>query len=58
MTKKGAYEDLLKQINAQLEAHSIIVKQGVDTDGAWIKKAGKLRYNYKKNITLQIRKVW
>ncbi len=101
MTKKGAYEILFKQINAQLEAHSILVKQGalvdasiidtplkpkgkpkyqiakdreeeersseelskeeaskevekqiqpsVDTDGAWIKKAGKLRYGYKKH---------
>jgi IS5 family transposase len=101
MTKKGAYDDLFKQINDQLEAHCIIVKTGalvdasiidsplkpkgrpqykvaedreatersseelgkekeskrldkriassVDTEGAWVKKAGKLRYGYKKH---------
>lgn len=101
MTKKKAYEQLFKEVNRQLEAHSIIVKTGVlvdasivdsplrpkgkakytiaedreeeprnseqidkeahskkmekqeqtsvDTEGAWIKKAGKLRYGYKKH---------
>lgn len=95
MTKKGAYEELFRSINAQLESHGIIVKTGalvdasiidtplkpkgpskykvldqdkqeesvidsekelnkdifpsVDTAGAWVKKAGKLRYGYKKH---------
>lgn len=95
MTKKGAYEELFRSINAQLETHGIIVKTGalvdasiidtplkpkgsskykvldqdkqedavidskkqvnkdlsprVDTSGAWVKKAGKLRYGYKKH---------
>ncbi|MEM7550379.1 MAG: IS5 family transposase [Bacteroidota bacterium] len=94
MTQKGAYEELFRSINAQLEAHGIIVKTGalvdssivdtplkpkgssryevldqdkqedaivdqpvevkkdiapsVDTEEAWVKKAGKLRYGYKK----------
>jgi len=94
MTQKGAYEELFKTINDQLEANGIIVKTGalvdasiidtplkpkgsskykvldqdqqedavvekeevkkdiapsVDTQGAWVKKAGKLRYGYKKH---------
>lgn len=101
MTKKRVYQKLFKEINRQLEAHSIIVKTGalvdasiidsplkpkgkakykvaedreqqarsadelskeesakkleklnqssVDTDAAWIRKAGKLRYGYKKH---------
>lgn len=101
MTKKNAYDKLLKELNRQLSEHQIIVKTGaivdasvidtplkpkgkisyevaqdreedqraveelekeeaekglqkilkpsVDSDGAWIKKAGKLRYGYKKH---------
>lgn len=90
LTKKRAYEELFKEINRQLEQHSIIVKKGaivdasvidtplkpkgkmthevtedrkderelevrknyadsVDKDASWIKKAGKLRYGYKKH---------
>lgn len=101
MTKHGAYQTLFKEINRQLEAHSIVVKTGalvdasiidsplkpkgrakykvaedreqepreaieleketeskalqkqvhpsVDTEAAWIKKAGKVRYGYKKH---------
>lgn len=101
MTEQGAYEALFKEINRQLEAHSIVVKTGalvdasiidsplkpkgrakykvaedredepredtelekeakskalqkqeatsVDTEAAWIKKAGKVRYGYKKH---------
>lgn len=101
MTRQGAYDQIFKQINDQLEAHSIIIKTGalvdasiidsplkpkgrpqyeiaqdreatdrsieelekekeakrvekqiapsVDTQGAWVKKAGKLRYGYKKH---------
>lgn len=95
MTKQGAYEELFKSINAQLESNGILVKTGalidasiidtplkpkgsskykvldqdqqedgtvepgpevgkevaasVDTQGAWVKKAGKLRYGYKKH---------
>lgn len=97
MTKKGAYDELFKSINRQLESNNIIVKTGalvdasiidtplkpkgsskykvldqdqqedavlsgddlqqvkrdiarsVDTQGAWVKKAGKLRYGYKKH---------
>lgn len=36
--KEDAEKEVLKQ-----------TKPGVDTDGAWIKKAGKLRYGYKKH---------
>jgi len=99
MTEKKVYENLLKMLNKQLEAHKIIVKQGaivdasitdsplkprgtvpyeitkdrdetplnieqeaeekallkksqpsVDTEAAWIKKAGKIRYGYKKHV--------
>ena len=95
MTKKGAYEELFRSINTQLESNGIIVKTGalidasiidtplkpkgsskydvldqdkqedatveaseevkknippsVDTQGAWVKKAGRLRYGYKKH---------
>lgn len=101
MTEQGSYEPLFKEINRQLEAHSIVVKTGalvdasiidsplkpkgrakykvaedredepreatelekeakskalqkqeapsVDTEAAWIKKAGKVRYGYKKH---------
>ena len=95
MTKKGAYEELFRSINKQLESNGIIVKTGalidasiidtplkpkgsakydvldqdkqedatvedseevkknvapsVDTQGAWVKKAGRLRYGYKKH---------
>ncbi len=101
MTEQGAYEALFKEINRQLEAHSIVVKTGalvdasiidsplkpkgkakykvaedreetpreaielekeaesnalqkqeassVDTEAAWVKKAGKVRYGYKKH---------
>ena len=95
MTKKGAYDELFRSINNQLESNGIIVKTGalidasiidtplkpkesskydvldqdkqedaiveeskevkkniapsVDTQGAWVKKAGKLRYGYKKH---------
>lgn len=100
LTKQKAYDKLFKEINRQLEQHSIIVKTGalvdasiidtplkpkgkpkydvpdereetpadnqkevkteidklekqvppsVDTDAAWIKKGGKLRYGFKKH---------
>ncbi|MEO9022941.1 MAG: IS5 family transposase [Ginsengibacter sp.] len=96
LTKKDAYEKLLTNINDQLEAKGILLKQGaivdasitdtlrkprgkkeyevvedrkedasaenspkafvvkvqnhVDTEAAWVKKAGKLRYGYKKHV--------
>lgn len=48
MTKSGAYEQLFKQINTQLESHSIIVKQGALVDASIIdtplKPKGKPKY--------------
>lgn len=101
LTSKGAYEQLFRELNRQLEAHKVIIKSGaivdasitptplkpkgkttyevatdraeeprqqqevdkeeesqqllkvtkpgVDTEGRWIKKAGKLHYGYKKH---------
>lgn len=34
LTKSGAYEDLFKEINSQLEGHGIIVKTGVIVDAS------------------------
>ncbi|TDG34766.1 IS5 family transposase [Pedobacter changchengzhani] len=105
LTQKGVYEKVFREMNKQLEKHSIIVKTGaivdasvidspfkpkgratfevetdrmedprstvelekeqeekqlqkmthgsVDTDAAWLKKAGKLRYGYKKHIVTE-----
>jgi transposase, IS5 family len=103
LTKQGAYEALLQNINEQLEAKGILLKKGaiidasitdsprkprgkkqyeivedrkeateevlecpatktvitekvqshVDTEADWIKKAGKLRYGYKKHIATE-----
>ncbi len=48
MTKKGTCEALFEQINAPLEAHSIIVKQGVPIDAhimdTPLKPKGKPKY--------------
>lgn len=101
LTKKGAYQELFRELNRQLEAHQVIIKSGaiidasitptplkpkgkttyevvtdraeeprkqeqvekeeqsqqllkvtnpgVDAEGRWIKKAGKLLYGYKKH---------
>lgn len=48
MTKSGAYEELFKEINRQLEAHQIIVKKGALVDASVIntplKPKGKTKY--------------
>jgi transposase, IS5 family len=103
LTKVGAYEKLFNHVNAQLEAHQILVKRGsivdasvtvtprkpkgkkeyliaedrqegasstteqetvavkaiektkpgVDTEAAWLKKAGKLNYGYKRHTSVE-----
>jgi IS5 family transposase len=48
MTKQGAYDQIFKQINDQLEAHSIIVKTGALVDASIIdsplKPKGRPKY--------------
>jgi len=43
LTKTGTFEKLFSQINAQLEAHQIIVKT------TWLKKRGKYHFGFKKH---------
>ena len=53
MTKAGAYEELFKQINNQLENHNIIVKKGVIVDASVIdtplRPKGKSNYEITKD---------
>lgn len=53
MTKASAFETLFKEINAQLEAHQIIIKKGVLVDASVIdtplKPKGKTNFNVTKD---------
>jgi len=53
MTKASAFEPLFKEINAQLEAHQIIIKKGVLVDASVIdtplKPKGKTNFNVTKD---------
>ena len=59
MTKKKAYDQLFKEINAQLENHSIIVKTGVLVDASIVdtplKPKGKVKYKIAEDRELEPR---
>lgn len=51
MTKSGAYENLFKEINRQLEAHQIIVKKGALVDASVVNTPLKPKGKTKHKVT-------